>query len=130
MDKIKEQWKLLKYLLTDIEFNRTHAEHAFVAILHQVVIVAIFGWWWLIPSVWAGAALGAGVFFGREHAQAEMRVLRNLGYQTLSAAGYAGYNTSLMAHNLKWWDQDSILDQIVPLVCVVVIASITTIVTI
>jgi hypothetical protein len=59
-----------------------------------------------------------------------MRVLRNLGYQTLSAAGYAGYNTSLMAHNLKWWDQDSILDQIVPLVCVVVIASITTIVTI
>jgi hypothetical protein len=127
MKKIKEQLRLLVFLLKDLKFNHTHAEHAFVAVLHQVVIVAIFGWWWLIPSVWAGAALGAGVFFGREHAQAERRVLRHLGFNTLKEASKHGYSVSLMSHNLKYWDQDSLLDQYVPMFCVVLVAGLVTV---
>lgn len=127
MKKIKEQLRLLKLLLTDIELNRTHAEHAFVAVLHQLAVVAVFGWFDLNASLWAGAALGAGVFVGREHAQAEQRVLRAIGYKTLTAAGEDGYKVSLMAHDLKYWNQDSLLDWLVPLFVVVLVAGLATV---
>ncbi len=40
-------------------------EHALIALVVQAAIGLLTGNWW------AGAALSAGVFIGREHAQAE-----------------------------------------------------------
>ena len=97
--------------------NRTNWEHVAVALAHQIVIGLIFGNWW------AGAALGAGIFIGREFAQAERRVLLAHGWNTLKEAHAQGKYPELMAHNFwKYWDKDSLLDMFAPMVVVVVFA--------
>ena len=48
-------------------------EHLAIAVILQIVIGALTGNWW------AGAALTAGVFAGREHAQAEYRWIEQFG---------------------------------------------------
>ena len=58
-------------------------EHLLIALAVQAVLG------WPTDNWWAGAALGAGVFIGREHAQAEYRWIER-------------YGKHLRA-NLPWW---------------------------
>ena len=51
----------------------TNLQHLAIAIILQIVIGAATGNWWV------GAALAAGVFAGREHAQAEYRWIEQVG---------------------------------------------------
>lgn len=91
--------------------NRTHWEHAGYALLMQVVVGLLFGEWW------AGAALGAGFFLGREHSQAEYRITR--GGPVSGLHPLAGFRF--------WeWNLDSKLDFLFPLVAVVMVAGVMT----
>ena len=85
--------------------NPSHIEHIVVAVLVQIMTAAITGNWWI------GAALGAGIFLGREHAQAELRVM---------ASGLKRDDTfiELVCLHPRWWDRDSVLDWLAPLVAV------------
>lgn len=82
--------------------NKTHIEHIVYALLIQAAIGALSGDWWV------GAAAGAFFFLGREHAQAEARV-----------GNWAKY-PEFECFSGKYWDLDSILDWVCPLIAVVV----------
>lgn len=51
----------------------TNLQHLLIAVLLQAFIGLTTGNWW------AGAALAAGIFIGREHAQAEYRWIEQVG---------------------------------------------------
>ena len=93
--------------------NRTNFEHAAIALIMQAVLGLLTGNWWL------GAAFGAAFFIGREHAQAE--------YRYISANGGRRYHTPVAPEwavfNLKWWNQDALLDWITPTASVLVVAA-------
>lgn len=82
--------------------NQTNFEHAIAAVGFQLVIGLITGDWF------AGACLGFGFFFGREHAQEQDRI----GY-TLKQA--------FQAFDLRKWKLDSILDMVFPLIAVLIV---------
>ena len=82
------------------------------ALVMQLAFGLATGNWWI------GAAFGSAFFIGREHAQAE--------YRYIEANGGSRYKTPLppefAVFNMKYWDRDSLLDWISPLVAVVAIA--------
>lgn len=92
--------------------NITVIGHLAFALLVQIIIGTAFDNWW------AGAALGAGVFIGREHAQAE--------YKYIQANGGSRHNTpqapELGALSRKYWSLDSVLDLVVPVIGVICLA--------
>ena len=91
--------------------NRTNFEHAFYALLMQLPF-GLFGYWWM------GAAFGAAFFIGREFAQAEYRYIKANGgdrYATPMPAEFAVFHT-------KWWNLDSVLDFLFPVVAVIAAA--------
>jgi len=51
-------------------------QHLAIAVLLQAFVGLVTGNWW------AGAALAAGIFIGREHAQAEYRWIEQVGQHT------------------------------------------------
>ena len=51
----------------------TRLQHLAIAVLLQCFVGLVTGNWW------AGAALSAGIFAGREHAQAEYRWIEQVG---------------------------------------------------
>jgi hypothetical protein len=61
----------------------TNLQHLAIAIALQCVIGLVTGNWW------AGAALSAGIFIGREHAQAEYKWIEHYGKGRRA--------------NLPWW---------------------------
>lgn len=89
--------------------NASHIEHIVVAVLAQIAVAAVTGNWW------TGAALGAGIFIGREHAQAELRVM---------AAGFSRDDTfvELVCLNPRWWNRDAVLDLLAPAIAVCALA--------
>lgn len=82
--------------------NQTNFEHVIAAIGFQLFVGLLTGNWL------AGACLGFGFFFGREHAQEQDRI----GY-TLKQA--------FQAFDLRKWKLDSILDMVFPLIAVTVV---------
>lgn len=93
--------------------NWTNIEHTLYALGMQAVIGLLTGDWW------AGAALGAGFFLGREHSQAEERYI--------AAHGGKRYETPMRAEwavlvERRWWDIDSLLDWVMPAIAVVAVA--------
>lgn len=91
--------------------NRSHIEHTIVAVWLQ----CIPGFLW---NDWVtGAVLAAGIFWSREHAQAE--------YKWIQANGGVRANTKwpeFGALQPKLWSTDSILDFVAPALCVVLMA--------
>lgn len=90
--------------------NYTHLEHVVIAVVVQFVIVIFTGDWWI------GAALGAGIFIGREHAQAEERYIAGTGVTRDVAL------VELDCLHPRWWSVDSILDLVAPAVAVCAVA--------
>ena len=92
--------------------NTSHFEHTIIALVMQTILGLLTGNWWI------GAAFGAAFFIGREHAQAEDRYI--------SANGGRRYHTPVAPEwavfNLRWWNQDALLDWIIPMVAVVLMA--------
>jgi hypothetical protein len=73
------------------------------ALLIQITIVPFFGWW-------AGAFAGAFFFIGREHAQAEYRVIQKFyGGKRANMPWWGGFDP-------KAWDLKSMLDWLLPTV--------------
>lgn len=102
--------------------NKTNFEHAFAAVVLQIILAGVlilFGAF--VPQVAypfiAGAALGVGVFIGREHAQAEHRYIYRNGGQRWATPRLP----ELQAFKPEYWDDDSVLDIVVPLVSVVIV---------
>lgn len=96
--------------------NRTNFEHPAYALLFMAIVGLLTGNWL------AGAMLGIGFFLGREHAQAEYRVIQKF-YEGKRAnmPWYGGFEP-------RGWDLKSILDFVLPIVATmvaVVIISIT-----
>ena len=96
--------------------NRTNFEHPASALLFMAIVGLLTGNWL------AGAMLGLGFFLGREHAQAEYRVIQKF-YEGKRAnmPWYGGFEP-------RGWDLKSILDFVLPIVATmvaVVIISIT-----
>lgn len=83
--------------------NRTHAEHAVVAMIFTLV-------WAFLGNAWIGAAFAIGVFAGREHAQREYKIgdpSKLVGYEALDF----------------WrWKLDAQLDLLFPVVAALLIA--------
>lgn len=86
--------------------------HLIIALLIQAALGLATGNWW------AGAALGAALFLGREHAQAEYRWI-------------AAYTPDGRRASMPWWGGfdprvwhklDAILDLTLPLVAVLILA--------
>jgi len=130
MSKLKKE---LSYLLAifkkeGFSTNRTNWEHVLVAIQHQLAMVVAFGYWWWTPAWWIGAALGSGIFIGREYAQVERKILTKLGYKTYIEAEENGVDVCDKAKSFEYWNKDSLLDQWLPKTFVIIIASIITIV--
>lgn len=81
--------------------NRSHIEHTIVAVWLQCI--AGIGWGdWVI-----GAVLAAGIFWSREHAQAEYKWIQANG-------GKRVFLASLYALDMRKWGLDSWLDAAVP----------------
>ena len=91
--------------------NKTHFEHIVYAVLMQLPF-GLFGYWWI------GAALAIGFFVGREHAQAEERYIKANGGVRANAK-----RPEFGALQPKLWNIDSVLDFVVPAVCVVLMAA-------
>lgn len=80
--------------------NKTNFEHAFYAVLMQVVVFLVTNNWW------TGAAFGMAFFLGREHAQAQIKY--DLG--------------DFAAFDIRRWNLDARLDLIFPVVATAVLA--------
>jgi len=85
--------------------------HAIVALLIQSAIGLLTGDWWV------GAALGAGIFMGREHAQAEYRWIETYGLHVRANMPWHG------GFQLRVWGLKSLLDWALPVVCTVTVAT-------
>jgi hypothetical protein len=84
--------------------NRTNFEHAAYAVAIQIIV-------WLLTGDWlAGAMLGVGFFLGREHAQAEYRVIQKFyNGKRANMPWYGGFEP-------RAWSLDSVLDFMLPIV--------------
>lgn len=92
--------------------NRTHVEHVLIALAFQVPIGVFTGNWW------AGAAFGAAIFFGREHAQAEIRYVKaNGGNRYLTPN-----SPEIGCLHPRYWNLDSVLDCTLPALAVALLA--------
>lgn len=92
--------------------NRSHCEHALIALVMQAIFGLLTGNWWI------GAAFGAAFFLGREHAQAEERYIEANGgsrRHTPVAPEWAVFHP-------KWWGRDALLDWMAPTAAVLVVA--------
>lgn len=123
----------LSYLVAIFKYegfstNRTNWEHVLVAIQHQLAMMIVFGYFWWTPSWWIGAALGSGIFIGREYAQVERKILTGLGISTYEKAEMLGYDVCAMAKSFKYWNKDSLYDQWLPKVFVIGIAVVMTVI--
>tara|TARA_R110000868_G_C10960758_1_gene768465 strand:+ start:1000 stop:1275 length:276 start_codon:yes stop_codon:yes gene_type:complete len=84
--------------------------HAAVALLLQAAIALATGDWWL------GAALGVGLFAGREHAQAEYRWIEHYGSgRRANMPWYGGFQP-------KAWTGKAVLDVVLASAAVVAVA--------
>lgn len=97
----------------------TPLEHGAVALLIQFITLGIsyllFGF---IPAVIALSALpGSFCFFGREHAQAEMRIKSARKSKELS------WDITIEAMKFWKWDYPSFMDFVVPVVCNVLVST-------
>ena len=63
----------LRHRMNSVAINRTHIEHAAVALVIQIALSLITG------NIWVGAAAGSFFFIGREHDQAEYRWIKAFG---------------------------------------------------
>lgn len=94
--------------------NRTHFEHATVALVVQIVLGLITGNWW------GGAAAGAFLFIGREHAQAEYRWIETYGnHHRANLPWLGGLDPRVWRGHYDSW-----LDWLTPTVAVVGVACI------
>lgn len=84
-------------------FNKTHLEHAIIAIAIQVVVWLVFGLGLGIVSAWAAGAVAVAVFLGREIAQHEYK-------------GGGPNEVTPFYGLLNHWSTDSVLDVVSPLV--------------
>ena len=91
----------------------TPLEHVAIALAIQLVILLLL--WPLIGfvgAVAAGTASGAAAFCGREHAQAEKRLVdRGLTLQQATAQALKFWN----------WDRGSVMDMVCPFMTVLII---------
>ncbi len=82
--------------------------HILPALLAQLLL-SPFSWW-------AGALLAAGFYLGREHAQAEYRVIQKFyDGRRVKMPWYGGFEP-------RGWDKKSMLDWILPLTAVLSVA--------
>ena len=86
--------------------NRTNFEHVGYALAMQGAL------WLLTGSLLTGAVLAIGVFFGREHAQAEYKAINaDFNGQRANMPWYAGFKP-------KYWTLDAVLDVLFPVAAV------------
>lgn len=79
-------------------------EHSAYALLFMAIIGLLSGDWL------AGAMLGVGFFVGREHAQAEYRVIQKFyDGKRANMPWYGGFEP-------RGWDLDSVLDLLFPII--------------
>lgn len=84
--------------------------HAVAALLFQFALGLAFGLWWL------GACAAAGFFMGREHAQAEYRVIvAYYGGKRANMPWYGGFEP-------KAWTSKGLLDWLLPAGATLVVA--------
>jgi hypothetical protein len=90
--------------------NRTHLEHAIIALVIQLALWPLFG-------PWASAAVACAVFLGREIAQHEYRLAVFRGWKW-------GGPKPVRWHEGFWrgWTPDSVLDVLSPLLACWLIA--------
>lgn len=91
----------------------TPLEHVAIALAIQLVILLLL-WPFIgfVGAVAAGTASGAAAFCGREHAQAEKRLVdRGLTLQQATVQALKFWN----------WDHGSIMDMVCPFVIVVIV---------
>lgn len=92
-----------------MKLDLTPLQHAGI-----VMVLVLAGW--LFGSPWAGAALGIGIFLGREHAQAEYRWIERYGDgKRVNLPLWGGFDRRV-------WDLGSLLDWCVPLLVGAVLA--------
>lgn len=73
--------------------------HALWALAAQFVVGALTGNWW------AGAAFGIGLFFGREHAQAEYRWIERFGsHRRAYMPWWGGFDYRVWDVHSWWWN--------------------------
>ena len=83
--------------------NKTNYQHALIAVLIQIALGPIMGWW-------QAGALAVAIFWAREYAQAEYKCRARTG-MTLTALW--------PWHVLKaeYWSRDAMWDWVLPGVC-------------
>lgn len=84
--------------------------HPAIAASLTVIVGLTTGQWW------AGAALGAGIFLGREHAQAEYRWIETYGWHLRANMPWWG------GFDPKVWNAKSLTDWALPLAAVSLVA--------
>lgn len=86
--------------------NASNFAHAGYALVMMAVV------WALTGSPLAGAMLGVGFFFGREHAQAEYKAINtDFGGKRAAMPWHAGFNP-------RYWTLDAVLDVLFPVAAV------------
>ncbi|ABY90387.1 hypothetical protein HAPgp19 [Halomonas phage phiHAP-1] len=90
--------------------NRTHLEHALIALLIQFALYPFIG-------LWAAGAIAVTLFLGREIAQNEYRLANQRGW-------HWGQVPPVRWHEGFWrgWTRDSVLDVLSPLLACWLIA--------
>ena len=85
-------------------------EHSGYALLFMAIIGLLTGNWL------AGACFGSAFFVGREHAQAEYRVIQKYyDGKRANMPWYGGYEP-------RGWDRKSLLEWVLPSIAVIVVA--------
>lgn len=92
-----------------MKWDTTPLQHAAIAACFVLIV-------WPLGNPWVGAAFGAALFIGREHAQAEYRWIERFGNGKRANMPWWG------GFDYRVWDLGSLLDWIVPTVCVCLLA--------
>jgi hypothetical protein len=82
--------------------NATHAQHAGMAVLLQIVICLLTG------NILAASIAGPFLFFGREHWDQSLRLKKTEGYD-----GPMQWRTTVGALDLRKWPTDAKIDFLV-----------------
>lgn len=82
--------------------NKTNFEHGFIAVIIQIPLAFLIGWW-------AAGAVAVAVFVGREYGQVEYKVRARTGRSLTDMMPWHVLNA-------KYWSLDAVLDMVVPVV--------------
>ena len=97
-------------------FSTANAYHAKWALIHQVLLLLLFG------NVWIGVLAASYMYVSREITQTEYAIKNKHGYKTTKEALADKFNIDLEKFKPKYWNEASVGGFVLPIVATFIVA--------